>query len=161
MKNKMRLQLAIMALMMAALTLQVSAQEGQRGQRSGGGPGRGFQMTEEDIKERVDNLSENLKFSQEQHKKILDYELETYNKMQIERQKMQSQGGDFDREAMRARMREMREERDKKYEEVLTKEQMVKFNEIREQRRNQMRQQYQDRDGDGQGERPQRGRGRG
>ena len=159
MKKQVNLKLAALALLMVALTMQVS------GQRPGGGPGggRGFQMTEEDIKERVDNLQESLQLTQDQHKKLMYYELESYNKMQIERQKMMNnQGGQFDREAMRATMMKSREEREKKYEEVLTREQMKKFTEIQEQRRNQMRQQYQQNnpEGDGDGDRPARGRGR-
>ena len=64
-----------------------------------------------------------------------------------------------DREAMRSYMQEQREARDKKYEEVLTEEQLKKYQEQREQRR----QEFQDRQrpqNDGNGERAPRGRGR-
>ena len=163
MKKFMKLNAFGLALLMSLFTIQLSAQEGQRGQRQGGGPGgpggpgRGFQMSEDDIKERVDNLGETLEFSKEQHKKILDYEMEFYNKMQVERQ---IYTGD-NREEMRATMMKAREERDKKYEEVLTQEQLKKYKEIQEQRRSEMRRQYQDRNPGGQGgDRPARGRGR-
>ena len=139
---------------MSLFTLTLSGQDGQ-GPGGGPGQGRGFQMSEDDINERVDNLSETLKFSKDQHKKILEYELEFYNKIQVERQK--STG---DREAMRASMMQAREERDKKYEEVLTKEQMEKFKEIQEERRSDMRRQYQDNNPEGEDDRPARGRGR-
>ena len=112
-------------------------------------------MSEDDIIDRVDNLSETLKFSKDQHKKILEYELEFYNKIQVERQKFTG-----DREAMRATMMQAREERDKKYEEVLTKEQMEKFKEIQEERRSDMRRQYQENNPEGENDRPARGRGR-
>ena len=46
-----------------------------------GGPGRGFQMTEEDIKERVDNTAQTLKLNDDQHKKALAVEMDFYNKM--------------------------------------------------------------------------------
>ena len=154
MKKLSKLNAFGLAFLMSLFTLTLS---GQGGQGPGGGPGqgRGFQMSEDDITERVDNLSETLKVSKEQHKKILEYELEFYNKIQVERQK--STG---DREAMRASMMQAREERDKKYEEVLTKEQMEKFKEIQEERRSDMRRQYQENNPEGENDRPARGRGR-
>lgn len=156
MKHPVNLKLTALAALMVIFTIQLSGQGGQGpGQGQGPGGGRGFQMTEEDIVERVDNLSETLEFSKDQHKKILKYELEFYNKMQVERQKFTG-----DREAMRASMMNARDERDKKYEEVLTKDQMAKFNEIREQRRSEMRRQYQENNPGGEGEKPARGRGR-
>ncbi len=154
MKKLSKLNAFGLAFLMSLFTLTLS---GQGGQGPGGGPGqgRGFQMSEDDIIERVDNLSETLKFSKDQHKKILEYELEFYNKIQVERQKFTG-----DREAMRATMMQAREERDKKYEEVLTKEQMEKFKEIQEQRRSDMRRQYQENNPEGENDRPARGRGR-
>jgi len=135
-----------------------------RPERTGGpgGPGRGYQMTEEDIRSRVDNLAETLEMTDDQHQKILAAELDFYNRMQIERQKMRNAGGPPpDREAMRARMTEMREERDRKYGEILTGEQMEKYREIREQRREEMRSRNQEgNQTESGGERPARGRGR-
>jgi Spy/CpxP family protein refolding chaperone len=148
----------IAAIAVALFSLPVMAQ-GPGGQ----GPGRSFQMTEEDIKARVDNLAENLSLTEDQHQKILDYELEFYNKRQIEFQKMRNNpDAPPDREAMRANMQKMREERDQKYAEVLTKEQMEKYRQIQEQRRNEMRRQYQEGNPGGQepNDRPARGRGR-
>ena len=154
MKKLSKLNAFGLAILMSLFTLTLS---GQDGQGSGGGPGqgRGFQMSEDDIIDRVDNLSETLKFSKDQHKKILEYELEFYNKIQVERQKFTG-----DREAMRATMMQAREERDTKYEEVLTKEQMEKFKEIQEERRSDMRRQYQENNPEGEDDRPARGRGR-
>ena len=153
----------ISLLILTLISLPVLAQQpGQQG--PGPGQGRGFQMTEEDIRARVDNLSETLSLSEDQHKKILDYELEFSNKMQIEFQKMRNNpDGPPDREAMRANMQKFREERDQKYAEVLTREQMEKYRQIQEQRRSEMRQQYQQGTpppGEESGERPARGRGR-
>jgi len=150
----------LMALMLL-FAIQLSAQEGQRGQHPGGGPGRGFERTEEDIKKQADDLSKNLGLSQDQHKQVVDYEMEFNTKMQVEREKMRNNSGDFDREAMRARMIEVRDERDKKYGEILTKEQMEKFTVQQEQRRSEMRRQYQENNPEaGGGDRPARGRGR-
>ncbi len=63
-----------LALLVSLFALNISAQ----------GPGRGFQMTEEDIKENVDNTAKTLKLNDEQHKKALAVEMDFYNKMQIE-----------------------------------------------------------------------------
>ena len=154
MKKLSKLNAFGLAILMSLFTLTLSGQDGQ-GPGGGPGQGRGFQMSEDDIIDRVDNLSETLKFSKDQHKKILEYELEFYNKIQVERQKFTG-----DREAMRATMMQAREERDKKYEEVLTKEQMEKFKEIQEERRSDMRRQYQENNPEGEDDRPARGRGR-
>jgi hypothetical protein len=147
-----------LAAVMSLLMIQLF---GQDGPRPGGGPGRGFQMTEEDIRERVDNLAETLGFSEDQHKKVMQFELEFYNKMQVERQKMMNNsGGNFDREAWRETMMKNREERDKHYEEVLTSDQLVRLKEIQEQRRSERRRQYQQSSSENEEERPARGRGR-
>jgi len=161
----------LVALLAAGLFYFPLSAQNPGGPPPGGGPGqgpgqgRGFQMTEEDIKARVDDLSQSLSLSEDQHKKILEYEMEFYNKMQIQFQNMRSQGGPpADREAMRENMQKMREERDQKYAEVLTKEQMEKYQQIQEQRRSEMRRQFQE-GNPGEAppateERPARGRGR-
>ena len=104
---------------------------GQRGTgqvpgRVQGRPG----MSEENVKTRVDRLAENLEMNEEQHKEILDYELEQFKQNQVERQRLMG-----DREAMRDYMMKQREERDEKYKEVLTDEQWNKYQDVREQRR--------------------------
>jgi len=150
-----------LACLMFAFTFQLSAQDPGGGRGRPGGPGRGPQMTEEDIKERVDNLAETLEMSKDQHKKILAVDMDFYNRMQIERQKMMNEGGPGpDQEAMRAKMRKIRDERNQQYEEVLTPAQYEKFIEIQEQRRREMRQQRQQNNPEGQGDRPSRGRNR-
>ena len=74
------LKFAAAASVMLLFVLQLSAQ-------GPGGMGRGFQMTEDDIKERVESTAKSLELSDEQHKKVLSIEMESYNKMQIEFQK--------------------------------------------------------------------------
>lgn len=153
---KRKLKFGVAATMMLLFVLQLTAQ--------GPGGGRGFQMTEDDIKERVETSAKTLELSEDQHKKVLSYELDFYNKRQIEFQKMRNSGGEFDREEMRARMTKVMDERNAKYEELLNPDQYKKFIETQEQRRNEMRQQreQQQQNPDGQSEeRPERGRGRG
>ena len=145
-----------LALLVSLFALNISAQ-------GPGGPGRGFQMTEEDIKENVDNTAKTLKLNDEQHKKVLAVDMDFYNKTQIEFQKMRNAGGPpTDREAMREKMMKMRDERNAEYEKVLTPDQYKQFIETQEQRQREMREQRQQSNPDGEGdaeERPARGRG--
>jgi Spy/CpxP family protein refolding chaperone len=133
-------------------TLRLAAQEPDRPPPP---PGPRGPMTEEDIERRVDDLSKTLEMTDEQHDRVLKLELEFFTKMQVEREKNMG-----DREAMRSSMMQMREERDKKFEEILTKEQMEKYRQIQEERRARMQQQREQRDGSGNDDRPSRGRGR-
>jgi Spy/CpxP family protein refolding chaperone len=159
MKKALILRSMGLALLASIFVLNISAQ----------GPGRGFQMTEEDIKERVDNTAQTLKLNEDQHKKALAVEMDFYNKMQIEFQKMRNAGGPpndpSDREAMRAKMMKMRDDRNAEYEAILTPEQYEQFIDMQEQRMREMREQRQRQQSnpDGEGgtsERTQRGRGR-
>ncbi len=158
MKKILNFNILGLALLLSVFTLNISAQ-------GPGGGGRRFQMTEEDIKERVATTSETLKLNEEQQKKILAVEMDFNNKMQIEFQKMGNAGGPpADREAMREKMTKMRDERNAKYEEVLSPDQYKQFIDMQEQRMREMREQRQQsnpaEDGT-QEERPARGRGRG
>ena len=156
MKRAMNFRIPGLVLLATLFVLNISAQ---------GGPGRGFQMTEEDIKERVDNTAQTLKLNDEQHKKALAVEMDFYNKMQIEFQKMRNAGGPpTDREAMRAKMMKMRDERNAEYEKILSPDQYKEFIDLQEQRMREMREQRQQSNPGGEGgsgERHERGRGRG
>ena len=158
MKKVQKFRILGLALICSFWILNISAQ---------GGPGRGFQMTEEDIKERVENTAKTLNMSEDQHKKALAVEMDFYNKMQIERQKMMNAGGppssQSDREAMRAKMMKMRDDRNAEYEKILTSEQYKQFTDMQEQRMREMREQRQrmNQGEEGSEERPARGRGRG
>ncbi len=158
MKRALNFKLLGLALLLSISVLNISAQ-------GPGGGGRRFQMTEEDIKERVATTAETLKLNEEQQKKILAVEMDFNNKMQIEFQKMGNAGGPpADREAMREKMTKMRDERNAQYEEVLSPEQYKQFIDMQEQRMREMREQRQQNNPDGEGaqeERPERGRGRG
>jgi Spy/CpxP family protein refolding chaperone len=155
MKRAVNFKTIGLALLVSLFALNISAQ----------GPGRGFQMTEEDIKERVDNTAQTLKLNDEQHKKVLAVEMDFANKMQIEFQKMRNAGGPpTDREAMREKMMKMRDERNAEYEAVLTPEQYKQFIDQQEQRMREMREQRQQSHPEGEGSdtaRSERGRGRG
>ena len=148
MKNfRMAAIIAVFALGVIPLFAQPPAQgQGQnQGQRK--------RMTEEDVKNRVENLASTLKMTDEQKGKIMKYELDAYKKRGVEMQKNQD-----DREAMRSYMQSERKERDKIYEDVLDDAQFAKYKEIEEQRRQEM-QERREQNPDQQGERPQRGRG--
>ncbi|MEA3461479.1 MAG: hypothetical protein U9R49_06335 [Bacteroidota bacterium] len=156
MKKVKNFRILGLALLCSFFVLNLSAQRGS---------GRGFQMTEEDIKERVESFAKTLEMNEDQHKKALAVEMDFYNKRQIERQKMMNAGGPpTDREAMRAKMMKMRDERNAQYEDILSADQYKKFIDIQEQRQREMREQRQQSNPDGEGgdsERSERGRGRG
>jgi periplasmic protein CpxP/Spy len=121
------------------------------------GQGRGIrgQWSEEDVKARVESLSDTLNLSEKQEKEILMFELEFIKTMQKERENFDPETGD--REVMRARMMEIRDDRDARYKEVLTTEQFAKYTEMVEERRSRMRQ----RPGERPGSESKRSRGRG
>jgi Spy/CpxP family protein refolding chaperone len=154
MKNLFNFRSIGLAILVSIFALNISAQ----------GPGGGRQMTEEDIKERSENTAKTLGLNKDQHKKIEAVDMDFYNKMQIERQKMRSAGGppaEGDRQAMREKMGKMMDDRNAQYEEILTPDQYKKFIEIQEQRRNEMREQRQQSNPDSGGsEKSERGRGR-
>ncbi len=143
------------ALLFSLFSMNISAQ-------GPGGPGRGPQMTEDDIKERAEQTAKVLDLNDDQAKKILAIDMDFYNKMQIERQKMMNaERTPENRDAMREKMTKMREDLNKQYKAVLSPEQYEKHLEIQEQRRSEMRQQRQESNpGGGQEARPERGRGR-
>lgn len=168
MKRAANFSRIVFVLLASLLALNISAQNpaGPPGAGGPGGPGRGFGMTEEDIKERVANTAQTLNLTDEQQKKVLAVEMDWSNKMQIEFQKMRNAGGppaEGDREAMREKMTKMRDERNAQYETILTPEQYKQFTAMQEQRMREMREQRQQPPQNQEGEqtdRPARGRGR-
>ena len=153
MKRIINLKIASLMMLLGFFAIPLFAQPGGgqgqgRGQGGGQGQDQRRQMTEQDVKDRVARLSESLECSDEQETEILEFDLEQYKTAQVERQKLSG-----DREAMRAYMMKQRDVRDKKYAEILTKEQLKKYNELMEERRNQRQNQSESSEG-------QRGRGR-
>ncbi len=144
------LKTASILMFLAFLTLPIFAQQGR---------GQGRQMSEQDIRDNVANIADTLNLSEKQEKEILEYDLKFYQTIQKERQNFDPETGD--RNAIRARMMELRDERDAKYKEVLTKEQFEKYTKITEERRAQMRQRRGQGQGQGSGGEQSRGRGRG
>lgn len=154
MKAMLNFKMAGVALLFSLFSISIYAQPG--------GPGRGQQMTEEDIKERSEATANTLGLNEKQQEKILAIDMDFYNKMQIERQKMRNmERTEENRNAMREKMRMKNDERNMQYKEVLTPEQYEEFIEIQEQRRNEMQQQRRQNNPEGEKEaRPERGRGR-
>ena len=147
MKNLDYLKAAALWAILLSVSIPVFSQPG-------GGQGRGRQFTEEDVKQRVSNMADSLDMTAEQEEKILDIELEYWKKNQEMRENFDPETGD--REAMREYMMKQREERNAKYAEILTAEQMEKYQEMADRRRQNMRRRMQE-DSEGRG----RGRGRG
>lgn len=143
-----KIHLIVLFLMLASLSLVA--------QPPGGG--RGMQMSAEDVEENARNTAGTLELDETQTNKFVAIQLDFYNRMQIERQKMRNAEQAPSREEMREKMMNMRDERDKQIKEVMTEEQFKKFQELQEQRRDEMRQR---REQDQPEERSQRGRGRG
>ncbi|MDX2430242.1 MAG: hypothetical protein QNK35_04875 [Bacteroides sp.] len=155
MKHNVNLKFVGLVILSLLFSLNISAQ-------GPGGPGRGQQMSEEDIKENAEKTAKTLGLKDDQSKKILTIDMDYYNKMQIERQKMMNMDRtEENRNAMRTKMTKMRDDRNKQYEEVLTAEQYKKFIEIQDQRRSEMQKQRQEANPDGsQPPKSERGRGR-
>lgn len=154
MKSMLPFKMAGVALLFSLLSLNIFAQG------PGGGPGRGMQMTEDDIKERSAQTAKALELNEKQAEKTLAIDLDFYNKMQIERQKMRNmERSPENRDAMMDKMRKQRDDRNAQYKEVLTPEQYDKFIEMEQQRRSEMQQKRRESREDGEA-RPERGRGR-
>jgi len=147
-KNLNKMKTATLLVLLAICTIPAFSQP------PGGGRG-GRQMTEEDVTEMVERTADSLNLTAEQEKKVLEFELEFYKERQKLFENFDRETGD--REAMREKMMQQRDERDKKYAEVLTDEQLEKFQEMQDRRRQNMRQRREDGSGGDRG----RGRGRG
>ncbi|KAA3611289.1 MAG: hypothetical protein D8M58_15075 [Calditrichaeota bacterium] len=86
------------------------------------------------LEDQIKNLKENLELTDEQVEKIKPI-------LEKQREQMQEMRDNFDgeRSEMREAMTEIREETDKKINEVLTDEQKEKYQEIQEERRSRRR----------------------
>jgi hypothetical protein len=151
MKKSMKFKMASLLVVLGFSVLPVLAQPGQ-----GRGQGQRRQMSEDDVKRRVEALADTLNLSDKQEKELLAAEMDFYQTMQKERQNFDPETSD--REAMRARMMELRDQRDAKYKSTLTSEQYAKYTKIQEARREEMRRRRDQ--GGSEGDRG-RGRGRG
>ena len=139
-------------------------QQGQRGPRQRMNP-------EQMAKMQTERFAKNLDLSEEQQKKLYDYNLNNIKKQQEEREKMraqreqgqqgQGQRPDFrnmseaDREAFFKQMQEERKAQeaaeDKAYKEILTEAQYKKWQKLKKQQEMRQRQMMQQRMGGGEG----------
>jgi len=131
MRTSNYLKSELLLLLLVFCTVPGYAQPGQ-------GQGMRRQWSEEDVKARVESLADTLKLSEKQEKEVLAFELEFYKTMQKERENFDPATGD--RDAMRASMMKIRDERDSRYKEVLNDEQYTKYSKMVEERRSRMRQ---------------------
>lgn len=129
MKNLINLKSALVVAFFAVTSMPLLAQQGDRDRPA---PPQRQAMTEASVKERTIKLSENLGCTDDQQKKLLDFELAQFKANQAQREKFEG-----DREAMRSYMQEQRKLRDEKYAEILTPDQLKKYNQMMEERRQQ------------------------
>ncbi|MCK4922163.1 MAG: hypothetical protein KAS71_14020 [Bacteroidales bacterium] len=145
MKKIINLKLAALTILLALAAMPLSAQRGggegrgdrqnqdqMGGDRQGQNQGQRQQMTEASVKERVVRLAKALECTEEQKKKLTDYEVAQFKKTQKEREQYIG-----DRDAMRKYMQGQIKLRDEEYAKILTDDQMKKYNEMMEERRQQ------------------------
>jgi periplasmic protein CpxP/Spy len=158
MRIPMNIRTAALFAFMALVAIPLAGQQRPaRGEGQGPGPGmgQGREWTEDDVKQRVKRQSQALDLTKEQETKVLDFEMEMYKNNQVDMQKNRG-----DRELMREHMTKQREQRDKKYKEILNEEQYKKYKENQQDRmqnRNPQNRDQQNR-AQPQGTRPDRGR---
>ena len=139
-------------------------QQGQRGPRQRMNP-------EQMAKMQTERFAKSLDLSEEQQKKLYDYNLNNIKKQQEEREKMRAQRGqgqqgqgqrpdfmnmsDADREAFFKRMQDERKAQEaaeeKAYKEILTEAQYKKWQKLKKQQEMRQRQMMQQRMGGGEG----------
>jgi len=112
-------------------------------QQQGGGPGRGGMMMKPE--DRVKQLDEKLKLSDDQKTKLTVVFTEQAEAMKKMRDEMQ--GGD--RDAMREKMQKMRTDNDVKVNAVLTEDQKKAYKTWQDEQRAEMQKRMQDRQGGG------------
>lgn len=89
------------------------------------------------VDRQMEELKEGLDLSRDQEKKVREIIEAGSETMRKAREGMQDGG---DREAMREKMQQMREEQNQKIKAVLSEEQFVKYEQIQQERRERMRQ---------------------
>lgn len=104
----------------------------------GGGMGGGNFDPAAIVDRQMEELKEGLELSEDQEKQVREILTAGSETMRKAREEMQDGGGD--RDAMREKMQQMREEQNKKIKAVLTEEQFTKYEQIQQERRERMRQ---------------------
>ena len=117
--------------------LQKTNQQEQQQMGPGGGMGGGNFDPAAFVDRQMEELKEGLELSDDQEKQVREIILAGFETMRTALEGMQDGG---DREAMREKMQQMRDEQTAKIKAVLSEEQFVKYGKIQEERRERMRQ---------------------
>lgn len=116
---------------------QNNQQEQQQIAPAGGGMGGGNFDPAAFVDRQMEELKEGLELSDDQEKQVREIITAGFETMREAREGMQDGG---DREAMREKMQQMREEQTEKIKAVLSEEQFAKYEQIQQERRERMRQ---------------------
>lgn len=116
---------------------QNNQQEQQQMSPAGGGMGGGNFDPAAFVDRQMEELKEGLELSDDQEKQVREIITAGFETMRTAREGMQDGG---DREAMREKMQQMREEQTEKIKAVLSEEQFAKYEQIQQERRERMRQ---------------------
>ena len=117
--------------------LKQNSQEPQQQMGPGGGMGGGNFDPAAFVDRQMEELKESLELSDDQEKQVREIITAGFETMRSAREGMQDGG---DREAMREKMQQMREEQTTKIKAVLSEEQFTKYEQIQQERRERMRQ---------------------
>lgn len=117
--------------------LRQNSQEQQMGPGGGMGGSGNFDPAAF-VDRQMEELKEGLDLSDDQEKQVREILIAGSETMRKAREGMQDGGGD--RDAMREKMQQMREEQNLKIKAVLTEEQFTKYEKIQQERRERMRQ---------------------
>jgi len=129
----------MMAFLMAII---VSCNQGAKNNQQqqmgpGGGMGGGNFDPAAFVDRQMEELKSGLELSDDQEKQVREIITAGFETMQKAREGMQDGG---DREAMRDKMQQMREEQNQKIKAVLSEDQFTKYEQIQKERRERMRQ---------------------
>jgi len=129
----------MMAFLMAII---VSCNQGAKNSQQqqmgpGGGMGGGNFDPAAFVDRQMEELKSGLELSDDQEKQVREIITAGFETMQKAREGMQDGG---DREAMRDKMQQMREEQNQKIKAVLSEDQFTKYEQIQKERRERMRQ---------------------
>jgi len=134
-----RISYLVMAILMViAMSCNKGQQNNQQQQMGPGGMGGSGNFDPAAIVDRqMEELKEGLDLSDDQEKQVREIITAGMETMRKAREGMQEGG---DRDAMREKMQQMREEQNEKIKAVLSAEQFTKYEKIQEERRERMRQ---------------------
>jgi len=117
--------------------IRQNSQQEQQQMGPGGGMGGGNFDPSAFVDRQMEELKEGLDLSDDQEKQVREIITAGFETMRKAREGMQDGG---DREAMREKMQQMREEQNQKIKAVLSEDQFTKYEQIQKERRERMRQ---------------------